>query len=123
MLLRLFFFLFLLLYCLLYYLFLSHLFVAVSLNLKKDISDATGLILMVVQFLNDSIIRRGDFRELLIGFHIGHFIKFIDTISLLHIQFPHLSLFDLLSKIWEVEPQQGETGSLGLKERADLLKF
>lgn len=120
---HLFFFLFIQSYCFLYYFILRNFFIAVGLNLKKDISDFANLVLMIVQLLDDSTIRRSDFRELLIRFYISHFIKLTDTISLLHIQLSHLALLDLLSKIRKVEPQKCETGSLDLKERADLLKF
>lgn len=112
----LFFFLFLLLYHFLYNFFLRNIFIAVGLNLKKDIPDPAHLVLMIVQLPDDSTIRRSDFRELLIGFYISHFIKLADTISLLHVQLPHLALLDLLSEIREVEPQECETGPLDLKE-------
>lgn len=61
----------LLLYFFLFYFFLRSLFVTAGLNLKKDISNHTGLILLIVQLLDGSIIRRSDFRKLLIGFHIS----------------------------------------------------
>ena len=116
LLLYLFLFLFLLLYHFLYNFFIRNVLAAVGLNLKKDIPDPANLVLIIVQLLDDSTIRRSDFRELLIGFDISHFIKLADTISLLHIQLPHLALLDLLSEIWKVEPQECETGPLDLKE-------
>lgn len=61
-----------------------------------------------MQFANDAFLWRCDFRELLIGFNVGKFLKLFDSGSLLHIDLPDSALLDLLAQVGKGETQQGE---------------
>jgi hypothetical protein len=80
------------------------------------------LVLLVVQFANNTFFRRSNFRELFIGFDVGKFLKLFDFGSLLHIDLPDSALLDLLAQIGKGEAQQGEGSSAESDACPNLLR-
>lgn len=83
----------------------------VCFHFEEDVSHLTSLILAVVELLDDALLGRGDFGELLIGFDVGQLAELLDAIALPHVQFLHTALLDLFSQVRKREAQQCEGGS------------
>lgn len=78
----------------------------VGFHLQENIADLTGLILAVIEPFYDSLLGRGDFSELFIGFDVSQLSKLLDAIALFHIQFLHTTFLDLLAQVRKRKAQQ-----------------
>jgi hypothetical protein len=70
-----------------------------GVDFKEDISNGTSLIFAVVYLLYCAVLRRCYLGELFVRLNIGKLLKFLNFVSLLHVQLLHLALLDLLPKV------------------------
>ena len=73
---------------------------------EEDIADHAGLVLVVIELLDDALFGRGDFSELLIRLDICDLLELFDQVSLLDVQLLHLALLDLLAQVGQGETQK-----------------
>ena len=92
-------------------------FVGFGLDLKEDIAHLAGVIFVVEYFFDDSFLGGTYLGELLIGLDICYFLKLGDRVSLPHVQFFNLALFDLFA---EVRKGKSESAKGGCHSPADV---
>ncbi len=86
-----------------------------SFDLQEKVTDLTDILFLIVNFLNFSSRAGRNFSELFIGCNIGQLLKLGYFFSFSDIQFFDGSLFNLLSKVREIEFEYSE--SVGHKLR------
>ena len=72
-------------------------------DFKEEITNLANLFLFVVYFLDDSRVGGSNFSKLFIRGNICKFLKLLDGVTLLDIEFFDGALFDFLAQIWEME--------------------
>lgn len=83
----------------------------ISFHLEKDVSHLASFIFAVIELLDDTLLGRGDFSELLIGFDVSQLAELLNAIALPHVQFLHTTLLDLFTQVRKRETQQSKGGS------------
>lgn len=73
------------------------------LDLQKEISDLADILLLIIYLSDNSWIRRSQLGKLLIRRHISQFLKFLNMITFLNIQFLDRPFFDLFPQIRKME--------------------
>ena len=85
-------------------------FIGFGLDLKEDIAYLAGVIFVVEYFFDDSFLRGTYLGELFIRLDICYFLKLSDCVSLPHVQFFNLALFDLFAEVREGKPESAKGG-------------